>query len=42
MNKEHGLQFKGFVPSIITCLGDTNPSVSEAAKITLIQLFRFV
>ena len=41
MNKDHGLQFKSFVPSLITCLGDANTSVSHAAMIAIIELFRY-
>ena len=40
MNQEAGLQFKGFVSTMVACLEDRDESVREAAKGALVELFR--
>ena len=40
VNQEQGLQFRSFVPKIVDCLEDTDGTVREAAKVTVIELFQ--
>lgn len=41
MHAEQGLQFRNFVPAMIECLEDADGQVREAAKVTIIELFRY-
>ncbi|KAI1334822.1 ARM repeat-containing protein [Xylariaceae sp. FL0016] len=40
MHKEHGLQFRSYVPTLMELLEDADGMVREAAKTTVIDLFR--
>ncbi|KAI0426952.1 clasp N terminal-domain-containing protein [Xylaria sp. FL1042] len=40
MHKEHGLQFRSYVPTLMELLEDADGMVREAAKATVIELFR--
>ncbi|KAI9780183.1 MAG: suppressor of tub2 mutation [Candelina submexicana] len=40
MSREHGLQFRGFVPRLMDCLEDSDGNVRETAKETVVELFR--
>jgi len=42
MHQEHGLQFRGYVPTLMELLEDADGMVREAAKSTVIELFRYV
>lgn len=42
MNQEQGLQFRSFVPKLVDCLEDADGTVREAAKVTVVELFRYV
>lgn len=39
-HRDHSLPFKGFVPKLLQCVQDQDPSVSEAARSVLVELFR--
>lgn len=41
MHQEHGLQFRGYVPLLMELLEDADGMVRDAAKSTVIELFRF-
>jgi CLIP-associating protein 1/2 len=41
MNKTDGLQFRGFVPSLVACLEDPDGGVRETAKSCVVELFRY-
>lgn len=40
LNNTEGLQFKGFVPSLVACLEDADGAVRETAKSCVVELFR--
>ncbi|KAJ9149024.1 ARM repeat-containing protein [Pleurostoma richardsiae] len=40
MHKENGLQFRGYVPTLMELLEDADPGVRDVAKTTVIELFR--
>lgn len=40
-HQEEQLQFKGFVPHMVTCLEDSDGAVRDAAKSALVELFRY-
>jgi CLIP-associating protein 1/2 len=40
MNRK-GLQFKGFVPSLVACLEDSDGGVRDTAKDCVVELFRY-
>ncbi|KAI1136973.1 ARM repeat-containing protein [Hypoxylon sp. FL0543] len=40
MHKEHGLQFRSYVPTLMELLEDADGMVRDAAKSTVIELFR--
>ncbi|KAI0882772.1 ARM repeat-containing protein [Annulohypoxylon maeteangense] len=40
MNKEHGLQFRTYVPTLMELLEDADGMVRDAAKSTVIELFK--
>jgi CLIP-associating protein 1/2 len=40
MNSTEGLQFKGFVPSLVASLEDADGAVRETAKSCVVELFR--
>ncbi|KAK1759267.1 clasp N terminal-domain-containing protein [Echria macrotheca] len=40
MHQEHGLQFRGYVPTLMELLEDADGMVRDAAKSTVIELFR--
>ncbi|KAI0798971.1 clasp N terminal-domain-containing protein [Xylaria sp. FL0064] len=40
MHKEHGLQFRSYVPTLMELLEDADGMVREASKATVIELFR--
>ncbi|KXJ92398.1 clasp N terminal-domain-containing protein [Microdochium bolleyi] len=40
MHKEHGLQFRTYVPTLMELLEDADGMVRDAAKLTVIELFR--
>lgn len=40
MHKEHGLPFRGYVPTLMELLEDADGMVRDAAKSTVIELFR--
>jgi CLIP-associating protein 1/2 len=42
MHKENGLQFRGYVPLLMELLEDADGMVRDAAKTTVIELFRLV
>lgn len=42
MNKENGLQFRTYVPTLMELLEDADGMVRDAAKSTVIELFKFV
>lgn len=42
MHREHGLQFRGYVPLLMDLLEDADGMVRDVAKTTVIELFRFV
>lgn len=42
MHQEHGLQFRGYVPTLMELLEDADGMVREAAKSTVIELFKYV
>lgn len=42
MNQEQGLQFRSFVPRLVDCLEDADGTVREAAKVTAVELFRYL
>ena len=41
MHQEHGLQFRTYVPTLVELLEDADGMVREAAKSTVIELFRY-
>jgi hypothetical protein len=41
MNKTDSLQFRSFVPSLVTCLEDSDGGVRETAKSCVVELFRY-
>lgn len=41
MNQEAGLQFKGFVPSLMELLEDADGMVRDVARNTVIALFQY-
>ncbi|ELQ36852.1 hypothetical protein OOU_Y34scaffold00629g1, partial [Pyricularia oryzae Y34] len=40
MHQEHGLQFRAYVPTLMDLLEDADAAVRDAAKTTVIELFR--
>ncbi|KAI9816215.1 MAG: suppressor of tub2 mutation [Pycnora praestabilis] len=40
MSKEQGLQFRSFVPRLMDCLEDSDGSVRETSKVTVVELFQ--
>lgn len=42
MHKEHGLQFRSYVPTLMELLEDADGMIRDAAKSTVIELFRCV
>ncbi|KAK4457546.1 protein STU1 [Cladorrhinum samala] len=40
MHQENGLQFRGYVPTLMELLEDADPMVREATKSTVIELFK--
>jgi len=40
MNRDHGLQFRSFVPYLVACLEDSDGAVRETAKSAVVELFR--
>lgn len=42
MTKTHGLRFRAYVPSLVSCLEDADSAVRETAKTTVLELFQFV
>ena len=40
MHQENGMQFRGYVPSLMELVEDADPTVREVAKHTVIELFR--
>ncbi|KAI1813178.1 ARM repeat-containing protein [Poronia punctata] len=40
MHQEHGLQFRGYVPTLMELLEDADGMVRDVAKVTVIELFR--
>lgn len=40
MHQEHGLQFRGYVPTLMDLLEDADGMVRDVAKTTVIELFR--
>lgn len=42
MHQEQGLQFRGYVPTLMELLEDADGMVRDAAKSTVIELFRSV
>ncbi|KAI1849293.1 hypothetical protein JX266_004788 [Neoarthrinium moseri] len=40
MHQEHGLQFRGYVPTLMELLEDADGMVRDAARATVIELFR--
>jgi CLIP-associating protein 1/2 len=42
MHQEHGLQFRGYVPTLMDLLEDADGMVRDVAKATVIELFRYV
>lgn len=41
MTREHGLLFRTYVPSLVTCLEDADSGVRETAKATVVELFQY-
>ena len=41
MHQEHGLQFRTYVPTLVELLEDADGMVREAAKSTVIELFKY-
>lgn len=41
MHQEHGLQFRGYVPTLMDLLEDADGMVRDVAKVTVIELFRY-
>lgn len=41
MHKENGLQFRAYVPTLMELLEDADGMIRDAAKSTVIELFRF-
>lgn len=39
MSKEHGLQFRAFVPRMVDALEDADGMVRDTAKATVVELF---
>ena len=42
MHQENGLQFRSYVPTLMELLEDADGMVRDAAKTTVIELFRYV
>ncbi len=42
MHKDHGLQFRGYVPTLMELLEDADGMVRDIAKATVVELFRCV
>ncbi len=42
MHKEHGLQFRSYVPTLMELLEDADGMVRDASKAAVIELFRYV
>jgi CLIP-associating protein 1/2 len=42
MHQEQGLQFRTYVPTLMELLEDADGMVRDAAKATVIELFRYV
>ena len=42
MGKEQNLHFRSFVPHLVACLEDADGSVRETAKMSVVQLFKYV
>lgn len=42
MHRDQGLQFRGYVPILMELLEDADGMVRDAAKVTVIELFRYV
>ena len=42
MHQEQGLPFRGYVPILMDLLEDADGMVRDAAKHTVIELFRYV
>ncbi|KAG7121521.1 Protein stu-1 like protein [Verticillium longisporum] len=42
MHQEQGLQFRGYVPTLMDLLEDADGMVRDVAKATVIELFRYV
>ena len=40
MTKNHGLLFRQYVPSLVSCLEDADSAVRDTAKLVVIDLFR--
>jgi CLIP-associating protein 1/2 len=40
MNQTESLPFKGFMPSFVACLEDSEGAVRETAKSCVVELFR--
>jgi CLIP-associating protein 1/2 len=40
MNKTKSLPFRGFVPQLVSILGDANAGVRETAKASVVELFK--
>lgn len=42
MTKTHGLLFRAYVPSLVSCLEDADSAVRDTAKMTVVELFQYV